>query len=69
MFQFAAPGRALAVWLLGAACLLPLEVLAERASSAIDLNTFGRLPEDFEAHFFDVPLAVRVELDQRYRWY
>ncbi|MGA9662468.1 MAG: CS1-pili formation C-terminal domain-containing protein [Pseudomonas alloputida] len=66
MFQFAASGRAVAVWLLGAACLLPFEVSAERASGAIDLNTFGRLPEDFEAHFFDVPLAVRVELDQRY---
>lgn len=24
------------------------------------------LPEEFEAHFFDVPLAVRVELDQQY---
>jgi len=66
MFQFAAPGRALAAWLLGAACLLPLQVSAERAPSAVGLNTFGRLPEDFEAHFFDVPLAVRVELDQRY---
>lgn len=24
------------------------------------------LPEEFEAHFFDVPLAVRMELDQQY---
>ncbi|SEN54046.1 TcfC E-set like domain-containing protein [Pseudomonas sp. NFACC39-1] len=24
------------------------------------------LPEEFEAHFFDVPLAVRLELDQQY---
>jgi len=24
------------------------------------------LPSEFEEHFFDVPLAVRVELDQRY---
>jgi len=24
------------------------------------------LPEDFEAHFFDVPLAVRVERDQQF---
>ncbi|ONH55283.1 Outer membrane usher protein FimD/PapC [Pseudomonas cedrina] len=24
------------------------------------------LPKDFEAHFFDVPLAVRVELDQQF---
>lgn len=24
------------------------------------------LPEDFEAHFFEVPLAVRVELDQQF---
>ena len=24
------------------------------------------LPEDFEQHFFDVPLAVRVELDQQF---
>lgn len=66
MFQFAAPGRALAAWLLGAACLFPVEVLAEREPDANGLNTFGRLPEDFEAHFFEVPLAVRVELDQRY---
>lgn len=66
MFQFAAPGRALAAWLLGAACLFPFEVFAEREPDANGLNTFGRLPDDFEAHFFEVPLAVRVELDQRY---
>ncbi|QBZ91636.1 pilus assembly protein PapC [Pseudomonas viciae] len=24
------------------------------------------LPDEFEAHFFDVPLAVRIELDQQY---
>ena len=26
------------------------------------------LPADFEEHFFDVPLAVRVELDEEFVW-
>lgn len=30
------------------------------------ISQAGGLPADFEAHFFDVPLAVRVELDQQY---
>jgi hypothetical protein len=30
------------------------------------LNQSKGLPDDFEQHFFDVPLAVRVELDQQF---
>ena len=51
-------------WLSAAACLAVLPVLANPVP-----GTLGRiegLPRDFEAHFFDVPLAVRVDLDGRY---
>lgn len=51
------------------ACLyLILLAAAERASaSMLSAIADGQgLPKEFEAHFFDVPLAVRVDLDGRY---
>lgn len=53
--------------LLLAATLAALPAAAELAANSMDVvsQTQG-LPREFEAHFFDVPLAVRVDLDGRY---
>lgn len=53
--------------LLLAASLAALPAAAELAANSMDVvsQTQG-LPREFEAHFFDVPLAVRVDLDGRY---
>ncbi len=43
--------------------------LASAATAPAALGTLAQakgLPQEFQAHFFDVPLAVRVELDGRY---
>ena len=40
---------------------------AEPAAKALSIVSQAQgLPKEFEAHFFDVPLAVRVDLDGRY---
>ncbi|WJD63998.1 TcfC E-set like domain-containing protein [Pseudomonas kurunegalensis] len=53
--------------LLLAASLVALPAAADLAANSMDVvsQTQG-LPREFEAHFFDVPLAVRVDLDGRY---
>ena len=51
-------------WLPAAACLVVLPALANPVPGT--LGQIEGLPPDFEAHFFDVPLAVRVDLDGRY---
>ncbi|WP_252090497.1 CS1-pili formation C-terminal domain-containing protein [Pseudomonas sp. MWU13-3659] len=47
-------------WLPLAACLAVPPTLGST------LGAIEGLPRDFEAHFYDVPLAVRVDLDGRY---
>lgn len=47
-------------WLPVAACLAVPPALGSA------LGAIEGLPRDFEAHFYDVPLAVRVDLDGRY---
>ncbi|MFJ4068496.1 TcfC E-set like domain-containing protein [Pseudomonas sp. NPDC089996] len=50
-----------------AACLAMLPAAAEPAGTAMGVVSQAQgLPREFEAHFFDVPLAVRVDLDGRY---
>ncbi len=50
-----------------AACAAVLPVNAEPATQAMGVVSQAQgLPREFEAHFFDVPLAVRVDLDGRY---
>ena len=50
-----------------AACLVTLPASAEPAGTAMGVVSQAQgLPREFEAHFFDVPLAVRVDLDGRY---
>ncbi|HKS12086.1 MAG TPA: CS1-pili formation C-terminal domain-containing protein [Pseudomonas sp.] len=51
----------LCAWL----CALPAWAQTPPAALAAVAQAQG-LPKEFEAHFFDVPLAVRVELDGRY---
>lgn len=51
-------------WLPLAVCLASLPCGASAAATA--LGRIDGLPREFEAHFFDVPLAVRVDLDGRY---
>ncbi len=49
------------------ACLAWLPASAEPVASAMGVVSQAQgLPREFEAHFFDVPLAVRVDLDGRY---
>ncbi len=53
--------------LLLAACLAVLPAAAEPAATAMGVVSQAQgLPSEFEEHFFDVPLAVRVDLDGRY---
>ncbi|CAI3796552.1 hypothetical protein DBADOPDK_01540 [Pseudomonas sp. MM223] len=53
--------------LLLAASLAALPAAAETAASAMGVVSQAQgLPREFEEHFFDVPLAVRVDLDGRY---
>ncbi|HDS1736976.1 CS1-pili formation C-terminal domain-containing protein [Pseudomonas sp. BP8] len=47
-----------------AACLLAVPCYGSEPTTAI--AQIEGLPRDFQAHFFDVPLAVRVDLDGRY---
>ncbi|AIR91712.1 TcfC E-set like domain-containing protein [Pseudomonas cremoricolorata] len=50
-----------------AVCLIALPAAAEMAGGAMGVVSQAQgLPSDFEQHFFDVPLAVRVDLDGRY---
>ncbi|MFJ4433572.1 CS1-pili formation C-terminal domain-containing protein [Pseudomonas sp. NPDC089395] len=53
--------------LLLTACLavLPFTAAAEGSAMGVVSQAQG-LPREFEEHFFDVPLAVRVDLDGRY---
>ncbi|MHC6224533.1 TcfC E-set like domain-containing protein [Pseudomonas sp. X10] len=51
-------------WFSLAACLGASPILAVGAPAI--LSRVEGLPQEFEAHFFDVPLAVRVDLDDRY---
>lgn len=55
-------------WLPFSACLvaLPCVALANPSAALGGLGQVEGLPKDFEAHFYDVPLAVRVDLDGRY---
>ncbi|WP_336331827.1 CS1-pili formation C-terminal domain-containing protein [Pseudomonas putida] len=57
--------RCCGVVLFGTLWLLPAR--AEQVAAGIGSLTQAQgLPREFEAHFFDVPLAVRVDLDGRY---
>lgn len=47
-----------------AACLAAVPVTGHAATAA--LGGIEGLPSEFEAHFYEVPLAVRVDLDGRY---
>ncbi|MBF8795295.1 TcfC E-set like domain-containing protein [Pseudomonas monteilii] len=66
MFHFTALHRRLCRWLACGACLMPVHGWAEPDGPPSILHQFQGLPREFEAHFFDVPLAVRVEVDGRY---
>ncbi|MEX5352986.1 CS1-pili formation C-terminal domain-containing protein [Pseudomonas juntendi] len=66
MFHFSARYRRLRHWLALGACLAPLQGWAQAPTPPSVVHQFEGLPREFEAHFFDVPLAVRVELDGRY---
>ena len=53
--------------LLLTACLAVLPVAAQASDRAMGVVSQAQgLPREFEEHFFDVPLAVRVDLDGRY---
>ncbi|MFF7108005.1 TcfC E-set like domain-containing protein [Pseudomonas sichuanensis] len=50
-----------------AVCLCASPAIADPAREALGVVSQAKgLPREFEAHFFDVPLAVRVDLDGRY---
>lgn len=52
-----------------ALCLGANPAVAQAPGTSAGLTALGQaqgLPRDFEAHFFDVPLAVRVDIDGRY---
>ncbi|VVP92358.1 hypothetical protein PS910_02999 [Pseudomonas fluorescens] len=54
-------------WLGAAAGLCAAPALADMPATPMAAVAQAQgLPREFEAHFFDVPLAVRVELDGRY---
>ena len=54
-------------WLVACLCLAPLPAHAQNPTSALAVVSQAQgLPREFEAHFFDVPLAVRVDVDGRY---
>ena len=52
-------------WLVCGFCLGLLATPGHARGSVLGTIAQG-LPSDFEAHFFDVPLAVRVDIDGRY---
>ena len=66
MYFLSAAGHAMRRWLVHGACLMPLCSWAADSPSVLNAGVADGLPAEFEAHFFDVPLAVRVELDGRY---
>ncbi|UBM26528.1 CS1-pili formation C-terminal domain-containing protein [Pseudomonas sp. p1(2021b)] len=66
MFCFFVRSRRLCHWLALGACLIPLQGWAQTQAPPSVVRQFEGLPREFESHFFDVPLAVRVELDGRY---
>ncbi|WP_436977040.1 CS1-pili formation C-terminal domain-containing protein [Pseudomonas alabamensis] len=48
-------------------CIVLLAMAGPAPASVLSAIAEGQgLPKEFEAHFFDVPLAVRVDLDGRY---
>lgn len=48
-------------------CIVLLAMASHAPASVLSAIAEGQgLPKEFEAHFFDVPLAVRVDLDGRY---
>lgn len=54
-------------WLVASLCLASLPVRAQAPGSGLAVVGQAQgLPREFEAHFFDVPLAVRVDVDGRY---
>lgn len=55
-------------WLACGVCLvaLPCSAAANTSAALGGLAQIEGLPKDFEAHFYEVPLAVRVDLDGRY---
>lgn len=64
LHSFISSGRA---WLAVGVSLCALPAWADPAPAMLAAVTQAQgLPREFEAHFFDVPLAVRVELDGRY---
>lgn len=51
---------------LGLCCVLP-PAWAQSSGAMLGIADQAQgLPREFEAHFFDVPLAVRIDLDSRY---
>jgi hypothetical protein len=62
MFSMTPVAAALA--LLSCSSLLAAPLMADNTPRSLLAQAKG-LPADFEEHFFDVPLAVRVELDQQ----
>ncbi|HCT08202.1 MAG TPA: pilus assembly protein PapC [Pseudomonas sp.] len=63
MFSMTPIAGALALLLCASALAAPV---APHTSPGNLLSQSQGLPDDFEQHFFDVPLAVRVELDQQF---
>lgn len=52
-------------WIAACLCLGSLAASGQASGSILGSIAQG-LPSEFEAHFFDVPLAVRVDIDGRY---
>jgi hypothetical protein len=54
-------------WIAACLCLGFLGASAQAPASVLEsVSQTQGLPREFEAHFFDVPLAVRVDIDGRY---
>lgn len=64
--HFTAFHRCFRGWLACSVFLVPSFVWAEAEALPSVIRQFDGVPREFEAHFFEVPLAVRVELDGRY---
>lgn len=62
MFPMTSIAAALVLFLTS---VMTICVAAEGTTPRSLLNQAKGLPSDFEEHFFDVPLAVRVERDQQ----
>jgi hypothetical protein len=62
--MFSMTPLAAALALLSCSSLLAAPLMADNTPRSLLAQAKG-LPADFEEHFFDVPLAVRVELDQQ----